>query len=78
MKGPSHTRIVGGTNAKLGDWPWQVNIDYLYNTANPGYHCGGTLIDEEWVLSTAHCFYDDKNKDNYWLRLGICDLRFTQ
>ena len=63
-------RIVGGTKAKPGDWPWQVNIDYKYNTANPGAHCGGTLINDEWVLSAAHCFESDPVKERYWLKLG--------
>lgn len=69
-KGPGHTRIVGGTNAKPGDWPWQVNIDYEFNSANPGAHCGGTLINDEWVLSAAHCFKDDPAKEKYWVKLG--------
>ncbi|XP_065661254.1 prostasin isoform X2 [Hydra vulgaris] len=74
-KGMTNTRIVGGKNAKPGDWPWQVNIDYRFNTANPGHLCGGTLINQEWVLSAAHCFYEDQNKDNYWLKLGEHDLK---
>lgn len=74
-KGPGHTRIVGGKNAKPGDWPWQVNIDYEDNISNPGHLCGGTLITEEWVLSAAHCFYADQNKDKYWLKLGEHDIK---
>ncbi|XP_065674644.1 serine protease 27 isoform X2 [Hydra vulgaris] len=74
-KGISHGRIVGGKNAKEGDWPWQVNIDYRYNTGNPGHHCGGTLINEEWVLSAAHCFYDNPDKNDYWLKLGEHDIK---
>eukprot|EP00795_Rhopilema_esculentum_P002651 gene2651-850_t len=74
-KGPGHTRIVGGTAAKPGDWPWIVTFDYKYNTGNPGHQCGGTLITDEWILSAAHCFYDDKDKSNYWLTIGEHDLK---
>merc|ERR1711979_26863 len=49
-------RIVGGFEAKKGQFPWQVQVQ------NGGSHwCGGALIDEEWVVSAAHCFYQMGN-----------------
>ena len=50
----ANTRIVGGVTSKSGEWPWIVKLDvsidgYLYD-------CGGTIIDDEWILSAAHCF----------------------
>jgi len=74
-KGPGHTRIVGGTNAKPGDWPWQASIHYYWSPGIKQQWCGGTLIDEQWVLSAAHCFEDDMNPKSYWFKLGGHNLR---
>ncbi|XP_070586456.1 mast cell tryptase-like [Erythrolamprus reginae] len=45
------TRIVGGQPASEGSWPWQAGLSVFNIT-----FCGGTLIDEKWVLTAAHCF----------------------
>ena len=46
-------RIVGGQKSKTGNWPWiaklGVEIDFIV------YVCGGTIIDDEWILIAAHC-----------------------
>uniref|UniRef100_A0A8B9JL18 Peptidase S1 domain-containing protein n=1 Tax=Astyanax mexicanus TaxID=7994 RepID=A0A8B9JL18_ASTMX len=48
---PLNTKIVGGNTAVRGSWPWQVSIQSL------GSHfCGGSLINNNWILSAAHCF----------------------
>uniref|UniRef100_A0A3P8S9U0 Zgc:100868 n=1 Tax=Amphiprion percula TaxID=161767 RepID=A0A3P8S9U0_AMPPE len=47
-----NTRIVGGQTAPEGFWPWQVSV----NTILGSQFCGGSLINNQWVLSAAHCF----------------------
>lgn len=43
-------RIVGGHNADPNEWPW---IAVLFN--GPRQFCGGSLIDQEHILTAAHC-----------------------
>ncbi|XP_056606167.1 transmembrane protease serine 6 [Triplophysa dalaica] len=52
---PFSSRVVGGADAVEGEWPWQASLQVS------GRHmCGGGLVSSQWIISAAHCFYDDR------------------
>ena len=48
-------QIVAGTYAKLGEWPWQVQLGYSDNTESIPHLCGGSILDHYWIVTAAHC-----------------------
>ncbi|XP_074545134.1 uncharacterized protein prss56 isoform X2 [Halichoeres trimaculatus] len=66
------SRIVGGSPAPLGSWPWLVNLQL-----DGGLMCGGVLVDSSWVVTAAHCFAGSRS-ESYWTAVvGEFDITKT-
>ncbi|CAL1284602.1 unnamed protein product [Larinioides sclopetarius] len=71
-----YDRIVGGEEAVPNSWPWQVSLNEA--AAEPSNHyCGGILINNQWVLTAAHCVANNYAPGTIKILLGAHDLMKT-
>lgn len=65
-------RIYGGTTSNITEHPYEVAIRMDYRTYNNivinVHYCAGSIINQDWVLSAAHCFLF--SKEYFTIRAG--------
>uniref|UniRef100_UPI00398E5B70 transmembrane protease serine 4-like n=1 Tax=Pristiophorus japonicus TaxID=55135 RepID=UPI00398E5B70 len=54
-------RIVGGSDATIDEWPWQVSLQYKSQ-----HLCGGSVLNPNWIVTAAHCFPEEYHQIENW------------
>ena len=68
---PLNRRIIGGRQVRAIDFPYQVAIKKRGESHS---FCGGSIIDQYWVLTAAHCVRP-KQASSLVVVVGTTDLR---
>ncbi|XP_011049991.1 PREDICTED: serine protease 53-like [Acromyrmex echinatior] len=75
--GLPHPQIVGGNDALDGAYPYQVSLRNNLTLDSLSHFCGGAIISEHYIITTAQCINQFENPYNVYAVVGSNCLNTT-
>ncbi|KAG5322237.1 CTR2 protein, partial [Pseudoatta argentina] len=75
--GLPHPQIVGGNDALNGAYPYQVSLRNNLTLDSLSHFCGGAIISEHYIITTAQCINRFENPYNVYAIVGSNCLNAT-
>lgn len=66
-------KIINGEDAKSNSYPWIVSLRLNLSGTYSNHFCGGSIIDENTILTAAHCVVITKNISLFTVFVGLHD-----
>ncbi|KAJ8960290.1 hypothetical protein NQ318_004015 [Aromia moschata] len=66
-------KITNGEDASLNEFPWMALLSYRTGRGTE-FLCGGSIVNEKWILTAAHCVTNLKNP-LLGVRVGEYDIK---
>ncbi|MGK0316553.1 MAG: trypsin [Saprospiraceae bacterium] len=58
-------QIIGGEPIDISDAPWNVSFEKTVD-GSVGHYCGGVIINEYWIVTSAHCISRDPRSEYFY------------
>lgn len=75
--GNIHAQIVGGTESVPYSRPYQAMVKVPDSEGKGYYLCGGTILNNQWILTAAHCISGEKKVADTTVRVGVHNRKTT-
>ncbi|XP_076763344.1 trypsin-like [Xylocopa sonorina] len=70
-------RIVGGSEAEQGKYPWQVSLQWGL-ISSFSHFCGGSILNSKWVVTAGHCVQAVPNYGTFLVKAGKHNLKLVE